>query len=99
MSETVYNRIKYVYDELNNQHYVSRYFAQVERDYESDRKPEILIFIDEEFSIKYYKEERVFRLKTTLSGSTVNHEYINKMECLYEVVREANMNIKNIPYS
>ena len=99
MTETVYNRIKYVYDELNQQHYTVYQFEDIERRYKSEYQDDITIFRDDQFVVRYDKAERIFSLETTFSNQKINHEYINKMECLYEVVKEANQNIKNIPYS
>ena len=97
--ETVYNRLKEFYAALNKDHYVTHSFDDITQEYNSRFKTDITLFRDNQIVLRYHKEERVFSLETTFSNQIVNCDYMNKIDYFYDVMKEANQNIKNIPYS
>ena len=97
--ETVYNRLKEIYAALDQNHYITHSFDDITQEYNSRFKTDITLFRDNQIALMYSKNMRVFFLETTYSNQIIDFEYMNKINYFYELTREANMNIKNVPYS
>ena len=97
--ETVYDRLKETYVALNKDHYITHSFDDVEREYNSRYKNDITLYRDDQIVLRYHKGLREFFLETTFSNQVINGDYINKVSHFYDVLMEANTDIKVLPYS